>query len=131
MGEALVINNKELQPHFRNMMKETGSILAKGWLLGLQFSELFKNDLYFELGKQADIQAERLKKAFIKKNQPMFIPNTTNQVFVVLDNKLMDKLSKNFIFEFEDKIDKNHTCVRFCTSWATSDESIDALIAAL
>ena len=53
-GEALVIVNKELRDHFRTYMKQSGGILAKGWLLGLQFYTLFKNGLYFEITKQAD-----------------------------------------------------------------------------
>lgn len=131
MGEALVINNKDMKPHFRNMMKENGAILAKGWLLGIQFCELFKDDLYFKLGEKADKQADRIRKALAKKNYKLFISNKTNQIFVVLENKVMNKLAKNFIFEFEDVIDKNHTCVRFCTSWASSDEAVDALVDAI
>ena len=127
-GEALVINNDELKPYFRNMMKQNGAILAKGWLLGLQFIELFKDDRYFKLGKEADLKADKIRAAFLKKKQKLFIPNKTNQVFVILDNSMMKKLSKNFIFEFEETVDKNHTCVRFCTSWASSDEAVDALV---
>lgn len=131
MGEALVINNDNLKPYFRNMMKENGAILAKGWLLGIQFSELFKDDLYFKLAEKADRQADKIRKAFAKKNCKLYIPNTTNQIFVVLENRFMKKLAKDFIFEFEEEIDKTHTCVRFCTSWASSDEAIDALVNAI
>jgi len=36
-------------------MKQSGGVLAKGWLLGLQFYELFKDGLYFEITKELNI----------------------------------------------------------------------------
>jgi len=130
-GEALVINNDDLKPHFRNYMKQSGAILAKGWLLGLQYIELFKDDRYFKLGKEADLKADKIRKALNKKKIKQYIPNRTNQIFVILENKMMKKLSKDFIFEFEGVYDKTHTIVRFCTSWASTDEAVDALISAI
>lgn len=41
-GEAMVVVNPALQPYFRNSMKQAGTMLAKGWLLGLQFTKLFE-----------------------------------------------------------------------------------------
>jgi threonine aldolase len=43
----------------------------------------------------------------------------------------MDALSAEFQFSVWKKIDENRTAVRFCTSWATQPEAVDALIAAL
>ena len=34
-------------------------------------------------------------------------------------------------FDFWEKIDDNRTVVRFCTSWATTDEQLDELEAIL
>ena len=47
-GEALVICNDSLKKDFRYNIKQKGALLAKGRLLGLQFIELFKDDLYFK-----------------------------------------------------------------------------------
>jgi len=41
----------------------------------------------------------------------------------------MKKLAQKYIFEFELKLDDTHSCVRFCTSWSTTQEEIDALVA--
>ena len=42
-GEALVINNKELAKDFRYHIKNKGAMLAKGFVVGLQFEEIFKD----------------------------------------------------------------------------------------
>ena len=45
-------------------MKQRGAISAKGWLLGMQFEELFKDDLYFKLGAHTNKMAYLLKEIF-------------------------------------------------------------------
>ena len=40
----------------------------------------------------------------------------------------MAKLSENYLFSIWQKVDDNHTAVRFCTSWATRSEAVDDLI---
>lgn len=128
-GEAVVITNPELQPFFRSYMKQNGALLAKGWLLGVQFYTMFKDGLYFDITEQAVKQAMHIKAAFAKRGIPAMIESDTNQQFVILENAQMEKLSQNYIFEYEKKIDDTHTAVRFCTSWSTLEEEVDALVA--
>lgn len=128
LGEALVILNKELRPYFRPLMKQTGSILAKGWLLGLQFYTLFENDLYFSLARHANEQALQLKDAFKKAAIPSYIESNTNQQFVVLTRKQAEAFSKVCIYETDHEVDSDHVCVRFCTSWSTKDEEIEKMV---
>lgn len=123
-GEALVIANPELRTHFRTLMKQTGGILAKGWLLGLQFCTLFENDRYFSMARHANEQAMRLKYAFQQAGIPLFTDSHTNQLFVVLNHSQADMLCKFCIYEYDHDIDKDHVCVRFCTSWSTADDEI-------
>ncbi len=126
-GEAVVIVNPLLQTDFRSYMKQNGAMLAKGWLLGLQFCALFENDLYFEITKKAVEYAMEIRRAFAEKGIPAYIESDTNQQFVILENRQMETLAKNYVFEFEKKIDDTHSCVRFCTSWSTKPEEIRAL----
>lgn len=128
-GEAVVITNPELQPFFRSYMKQNGALLAKGWLLGVQFYTMFQDGLYFNITEQAVKQAMRIKAAFAERGIPAMIESDTNQQFVILENGQMEKLSQNYIFEYEKKIDDTHTAVRFCTSWSTLDAEVDALVA--
>ena len=127
-GEAVVITNPCLQTDFRSYIKQNGAMLAKGWLLGLQFSTLFEDGLYFELGKTAVELAQKIKNAFVKKGIPLFVDSPTNQQFVVLDEAQMDTLSKKYVFEYEQRVDDTHHCVRFCTGWSTRPDEVEALI---
>ena len=57
------------------------------------------------------------------------IASPSNQQFPILPNAVLEKLSESYAFEFNKKIDDTHSAVRFCTSWATKEENVDALIA--
>lgn len=127
-GEAVVIVNPLLQEDFRSCMKQNGAMLAKGWLLGLQFYELFRDGLYFEITRKADEYAMRIKKAFEERGIPSYVESFTNQQFVVVENSVAEKLAEKYVFEYEEKIDENHCCIRFCTSWSIKAEEVDALV---
>lgn len=129
MGEAVVIVNDELKKGFRSSIKQNGGMLAKGWLLGLQFYTLFRDGLYFDITRKAVLQAASIRRAFNEAGIPTYIDSPTNQQFVLLNDEQLDKLSEKYIYEFEFRTDTAHTCVRFCTSWATADEDVEALIA--
>ncbi len=128
-GEAMVITNPALKPDFRSFIKQNGAMLAKGWLLGLQFSVLFRDGLYFDITRRAVEQAMELKAAFEKKGVPFFMDSPTNQQFVILTRGQVKALEEKYVFEPDHDVDGEHTCVRFCTSWATLPEEIAALTA--
>lgn len=86
-GEALVLGNPALQDHFRTCMKQRGDVLAKGWLMGLQFYTLFQNGLYFDLARKADRQAMEIKAAFQKAGIPLWVDSPTNQQFAVVSRE--------------------------------------------
>ena len=39
----------------------------------------------------------------------------------------MEELKKSVTFSYWQKFDESHTVVRFATSWATTQEQVDAL----
>jgi len=130
-GEAVVIVNDALKKDFRYCIKQNGGMLAKGRLLGIQFLTLFEDGLYFQLSEHAVSQAMRIRDAFESKGFGSLVQSPSNQQFPILDNATMERLSSDFLFSFWQKVDDTHTAVRFCTSWATRPEAVDALIAAL
>lgn len=130
-GEAVVIVNDALKKDFRYCIKQNGGMLAKGRLLGIQFLTLFEDGLYFQLSEHAVSQAMRIRDAFESKGFGFLVQSPSNQQFPILDNATMGRLSSDFLFSFWQKVDDTHTAVRFCTSWATRPEAVDALIAAL
>lgn len=127
-GEAVIITNPVLQEDFRNYMKQNGALLAKGWLLGIQFYTLFKNGLYFSIAKRANDYARKLKQAFAERGIQPYIDSPTNQQFFVLENGQIEKLGKKYTYEYEAEIDSGHSCIRLCTSWSTKECDIDELI---
>ena len=130
-GEAVVIRKESLKADFRYNIKQNGGMLAKGRLLGIQFSVLFSEGLYFRLSRNADRLADRIRDAFREKGCRFLVENRTNQIFPVISREYADRLSDNFGFEFWENVDDDHIAVRFCTSWATTDSNVDALIEAV
>ncbi len=130
-GEAVVIVNPKLQPYFRYMMKQKGAMLAKGRLLGVQFGEAFRDGLYYRMGEHAIRLAMKLRDGFVAKGYPLAADSPTNQQFFVLTHAQMEKLSKEFVFEFWGPVDEDHSAVRFCTSWATEEAAVDYLLSVI
>jgi threonine aldolase len=130
-GEAVVIVNDSLKKDFRYFIKQNGGMLAKGRLLGIQFLTLFEDGLYFELSRHAVSLALRIRDAFAAKGYSFLTDSPSNQQFPILPNHIMESLSEDFRFSVWKSIDDNHTAVRFCTSWATTEESVNALIKAI
>ena len=130
-GEAVVIRDERLKKDFRYLIKQRGGMLAKGRLLGLQFDTLFTDELYFRVCKKADRLAQKLRSAFEQKGYPMLVDSPTNQQFPVLPDAEAERLAEQFSFSFWEKVDETHSAVRFCTSWATTEEAVERLIAAL
>ena len=127
-GEAVVITNDSLKRDFRYFIKQRGALLAKGRLLGVQFLALLSDGLYEQIGQQAVAQALRIKKAFQDKGWPFLVDPPTNQQFVVVPDPVYERIRQSYSTEHNGKPDPDHTAIRFCTTWSTRDEDIDALI---
>ncbi|MGV4413328.1 threonine aldolase family protein [Chryseobacterium sp. T1] len=128
IGEAIVITNPALQEDFGFHVKQKGALLAKGRLLGIQFLELLKDDLYLELGSHANQQAMKIKKAFSDKDVRFLTESHTNQLFPILKTEHIEKLLEKFQFYVWQKVNDKESAVRLITSWATTDEAVDALV---
>ena len=138
IGEAVVILNRQLQRDFRFYMKQRGAVLAKGWLMGLQFAVLLRGGmpgtkeepLYFSETRRAAEYAMTLRDAFRTKGIPFFVESPTNQQFVVLSDAQLQALEDaGHLVEYMDRTDESHRCVRFCTSWSTRPEDLEKLLA--
>ena len=127
-GEAVVITNESLKRDFRYFIKQRGALLAKGRLLGVQFLALLSDGLYEQIGQQAVAQALRIKEAFQDKGWPFLVDSPTNQQFVVVPDPVYERIRQSYSTEHNGKPDPDHTAIRFCTTWSTRDEDIDALI---
>ena len=129
-GEAVVFKSAEMHRSFRYAIKQHGGMLAKGRLLGIQFEQLLKGGdecLYFQLARHANVMAKKIRKAFESKGIEMWIDSPTNMQFPLLTKEQQAILGKEFVPEFWGRYDDERDIVRFCTSWATLPENVDAL----
>jgi threonine aldolase len=131
LGEAVVINNPTLKEHFRYYLKQRGALLAKGRVLGVQFVELFKGDLYFDLAKHANVVAGKLSEGVKKQGYPCWIASTTNQIFPIFPQAVIEQLQAHYGFYVWAKVDAAHSAVRLVTSWATTEAAVEEFLADL
>lgn len=130
LGEAVVFPKKGTVPHFFTMVKQHGALLAKGWAAGLQFDTLFTGGLYEKLGKKGDEMADRIRQALDEKGYVQDVRNSTNQIFITFTHEKARALSKKMEMGFwENKGDK--VVMRIATSWASTEEETEKLIALL
>lgn len=124
LGEAIVICNPDLQEHFRYYVKQRGGLLAKGRVLGVQFMELFKDDLYLELARHANAMAAQLTAGVVALGYSFLTQSATNQIFPILPNTVIEKLKDQYAFYVWAKVDDQQSAIRLVTSWATKEEAI-------
>lgn len=127
-GEAVVVNNENLLKRFFTITKQHGALLAKGWLLGIQFDTLFSNDIYLEISQHAIDMAMRVAHGIRGKGYRTYIESSTNQQFFIVENDRLEEILKKVTLTIWGKLDEHHTIIRIVTSFATTQEDVDALI---
>lgn len=141
IGEALVICREDLKEDFRYLIKQRGAMMAKGFVLGIQFEALFlqagaepgeegsaQQVLYLELGRHANEMAEKIAEALKECGYNFYAPACSNQLFPILPNQVLTSLSKEFVYSVQAKVDEDHSAIRLVTSWATTEEQVAKLI---
>lgn len=124
LGEVLIIKKESLKSDFRYLMKQRGALLAKGRLIAIQFNELFKNNLFYDLGSHANHMADLLRTGIHQAGYTFDINTSTNQLFPILPIKLIEALEKEFLFYRWEVIDDKSSVVRLVTSWATKEAAV-------
>lgn len=128
-GEALVVTNRELLKNLFPLVKQHGALLAKGRLLGVQFGALFRDGLYERIGKEAVRLALKIREAFREAGYKVVIESPTNQQFFQLPNDVIDRLRESIAFDYWGPRGERESVVRFVTSWSTTEQDVDMLIA--
>lgn len=130
MGEAVIIVNDDLKPYFRFCMKQNGAMMAKGWLLGIQFVGLFEKDAFYSTAKHANEMAAQIQDALFELKYPFLMKSDTNQIFPVVSEQEYLFLKEKVDFELWENREEDKV-IRFVTSWSTKQEQVDALITLL
>lgn len=127
LGEALVIVNESIKNNFRFSIKQNGGMYSKGFVAGIQFEELFKDDLYFRLAKQSNESTLFLYNELIKRNIKMQGGCDTNQIFPILSNELYEKLKEMTSFELWEDLGSEKV-VRLVCGFKTTKEYVQEFI---
>lgn len=133
-GEAVIIKNKSIAADFPFHLKQRGLLLAKNWVIAIQFIELFRNNLIYALGRHANLMASKIAVTFVKSGFTLLEDSDANQVFAKLPVDLVQALQGRFRFYIMRELEKGHMLVRIVTSWATQEIEVDkfnALVTAL
>ncbi|MCW2260523.1 MULTISPECIES: threonine aldolase family protein [Sphingobacterium] len=128
LGEAVIFKDPHLAEDFDYVLKQRGAMLAKGRVLAIQFLELFKEDLYFELADHANKMAMKIASTVKAKGFSFLTNSTTNQIFPILPKNIITKLNENYLFFVWKEIDEDNAAIRLITSWATDEQYVDAFI---
>ena len=126
-GEAVVFPKPGIVPHFFTIVKQSGALLAKGRVLGIQFDTLFTDGLYERGGAHATAMANRIRAALTEKGYALASDAPTNQIFLALNPAQLAHLSAHVNMGFWEK-QGDVTVMRIATSWATREEHVERLI---
>jgi threonine aldolase len=124
LGEAIVVG-KHLAEDFVFHLKQHGALLAKGRVMGVQFRELFRDNLFFDLARHANEMAQRISATFEKLGYQLAATTDTNQVFVTLPEGLIQRLEERYRFYVWERLENGECIVRIVTSWATDALQVD------
>lgn len=128
LGEALVIRNQHLQEDVLYLIKQRGGLLAKGRVLGLQFEELFRDNLYFDLAKRSNKMAQYMVSELKSAGCSFWIESPTNQIFPIINNNVVEELQAKFEFYVWAKVDDERSAIRLVTSWATPESAVKEFV---
>jgi threonine aldolase len=126
-GEALIYTKNNMPPHFLSIIKQQGALLAKMRVVSQQFDALFTDGLYWEIGRQTVALAMRMKQMFLDHGYALYMDSPTNQQFFILTPEQLERLQKEVLFSVWEHMDDGRAAVRFCTSWATTEDDLDKL----
>ncbi|KJZ79495.1 hypothetical protein HIM_00964 [Hirsutella minnesotensis 3608] len=119
LGEAVVVKDPKLAEDFEFYVKQHGSLLAKSRIMGVEFAELFRGNLYFDLARRANAAAEKLSRSIAGAGYALRADTETNQVFAILPLGLVKTLQQDFIFYVWENYGADWAVVRLLTTWAT------------
>ena len=128
LGEAIVVNNNKLQKDFLVNIKQRGALLAKGRLLGIQFIELFKENLFYDLARHANLMSTKIRDNLKELGYSFLTNGNSNLLFPIFPINLIVKLEKKYSFYRWKVIDKNYVVIRLVTSWATEEKRVDEFL---
>jgi threonine aldolase len=128
LGEAMVVNNPALREHFRRHIRQRAAHVAKGRIIGIQFAELFADDLYFDLARHSTSLAQRLRTGIARLGYKFFSRSPSNMSFPILPNAVIEQLQAAYGVYVWRGVSAEASVARLLTSWATPVSAIEQLL---
>lgn len=128
LGEAIIINNRNLNEGFRFHVKQRGAMLAKGRVLSAQFNALLKNELWKELALHANKAAGSLAAGLKSAGVSFLVEAESNQIFPIFPNEVIENLRELYGFYIWAPVDSRKSAVRLVTSWFTPDSAVESFL---
>jgi threonine aldolase len=128
-GEAVVVLNPEATTGLKFLRKLSMQLSSKMRFASAQLIALYEGDLWLESARHANAMATRLRHALAEVAPVRFTQQTqANANFAVLPAGVADRLRERFRF-----YDWNPATgeVRWMTAWDTTEEDVDAFVAAI
>jgi threonine aldolase len=122
--EAVVLFDGALSRRFDARLKQAGQLPSKGRFYAAPWIGMLETGAFLANAAHANAMARKLADAM---PFPIRHPVQANGVFVEMDDASLARLAKAgfFVYRFTDG------SVRFMCSWATGEDEVEALIAAL
>jgi threonine aldolase len=130
LGEALVVVNDNLKNNMRYSIKQNGGMYSKGFVAGIQFEELFRDNLYLELAMTSNNCAKLLNDKLQELGVKMYEKCETNQVFPIFTNEVYKKLEEFSVFELWADLG-DEKVVRFVCNFKSTEEEVLGFVSEL
>lgn len=127
-GEALIVKNEDLKKDLINLIKQKGSLLAKGFIQGIMWERVFSEEgFYLKGSKVAFEMAKLLALGLEEKGYKLAYPFESNQVFVKVSDDQYEKLAKVAYFEIMSE-ENDEKVIRLVTTFRTSKEDVEGFL---
>lgn len=130
-GEALVVFDKDISENFIWYMKQHGVLMAKGFLLGVQYKALMAGEpgeeLYLKNAEKANETAMAFAEKWKEIGGKFYSEPASNQIFIMVKNSWLEELAKNNMFEIEEE-GEEETAIRLVMTYRTTEEELDSFI---
>lgn len=131
-GEAVVLLGDAREAHLPFVRKQSGQLASKMRFVSAQFVAMFEGDLWYECAAHANALASRLAGGARAAGITLTQPVQANEVFALLPREAAGPLAERFHFYvWDERPGQPEVEVRWVTSWDTSEEDVDRLLAAL
>lgn len=127
-GESLVVINDDLKKDMKNLIKQKGTMLAKGFISGIMWETVFKEeDTYLKGSKHAYEMAKILANGLSEKGYSLAYSFESNQIFVKLDENSLEKWKNIAQFEITGEKD-GKKIARLVTTFRTSEDEVKGFL---